>query len=188
MSHSHPGTTPSRWRRLMDRIKATPKAAGRAVERTDIWVQDHSILATTLALTLFLAVTGIAMWKWGEAILTLARQYQPLFTIVWIAISAILLILGTFRTRRAARLAAAASATAEANTATPRTADTPTQTGTPGATTDAATDNDSGDNSGAGSQNSEGPITSVISTPAQLPAQSPHTATGAADPGAGRGL
>ncbi|MFJ5552505.1 hypothetical protein [Streptomyces sp. NPDC093225] len=160
MGHSQlPGTNPTRRRRLKNWIKSTPKAFRRALSRTDIWVQDHTVLATVLALAVFLTVTGIAMGKWGEAFLALAKEYQPLFTIVWIVISAILLILGTFRSRRAARLIAAAEAaktttettetTSEPAKATAETAEISTEASTITALDAEAADAEAGSQAGA---------------------------------------
>ncbi|MEV7511767.1 hypothetical protein AB0O57_27815 [Streptomyces sp. NPDC091201] len=110
------------------RIKQTPAGTRRALTRADHWVQDHIILAAACAIIAVFAVTGTTWWYWGEALLALAKTYQPLLTIVWIVISAIALIVRFFATRRAARVALAASATAvppTTDTAAPATATTP---------------------------------------------------------------
>ncbi|MFF2789700.1 hypothetical protein ACFVT6_23580 [Streptomyces sp. NPDC058049] len=102
------GTPPSRRRRTWNWIKNAPR---RAWNRADLWMQDHSILATALALVLLLTGAGGSLWWWGELILDLAKTYQPLFTILSIVIGAVLAVIKRFRVRRSARLAAAAITT-----------------------------------------------------------------------------
>ncbi|MFB6866161.1 hypothetical protein ACFCZQ_35980 [Streptomyces virginiae] len=89
-------------------IAQTPARTRRALIRADHWVQDHIALTTTCALITVLAVTGLTLHYWGETLLPLAKEYQPLLTIVWIVISALVLVVKFFSTRRAARLAPAA--------------------------------------------------------------------------------
>ncbi|WP_328966228.1 hypothetical protein [Streptomyces virginiae] len=114
------GTPPSRLRRTWNWVKNAPR---RAWHRTDLWMQDHSVLATTLALVLLLSGAGGSLWWWGELILDLARTYQPLFTILSIVIGAVLAVIKRFRDRRNARLAAAATTgSTEASTRTETTA------------------------------------------------------------------
>nr|WSW64639.1 hypothetical protein OG513_39615 [Streptomyces sp. NBC_00998] len=104
----HQGTppSPSHVRRIWNAVKRTPRLTRRALTGIDVWVQDHPGIAAAIAVTLFLAGTVVSMRQWGETILELAKTYQPLFTILGIAISAIIAILKAFRHRRAARLAA----------------------------------------------------------------------------------
>ncbi|MBZ9593638.1 hypothetical protein K7B06_00800 [Streptomyces erythrochromogenes] len=90
------------------RIAQTPARTRRALIRADHWVQDHIVLATVCALVTVLAVTIVTLHYWGETLLALAKEYQPLLTIVWIVISAVVLVVKFFSTRRAARLAPAA--------------------------------------------------------------------------------
>ncbi|MFC9816738.1 RNA polymerase sigma factor [Streptomyces virginiae] len=52
-----------------------------------------------------LAVTILTLHYWGETLLALAKEYQPLLTIVWIVIRAVVLVVKFFSTRRTARLA-----------------------------------------------------------------------------------
>ncbi|MFD5883289.1 hypothetical protein [Streptomyces yangpuensis] len=89
------------------RIAQTPARTRRALIRADHWVQDHIVLTTTCALITVLAATGLTLHYWGETLLPLAKEYQPLLTIVWIVISALVLVVKFFSTRRAARLAPA---------------------------------------------------------------------------------
>ncbi|MFE5538721.1 hypothetical protein [Streptomyces sp. NPDC056492] len=100
-------------RAVVRQIKQMPVRTRSALGRADHWVQDHIILATACALTAVLAVTGTTWWYWGEALLAFAKEFQPLLTIVWIVISAIVLVVKSFSTRRAARLALAAQTVAE---------------------------------------------------------------------------
>lgn len=116
------GTPPSRRRRTWNWIKNAPR---RAWNRADLWMQDHSILATTLTLVLLLTGAGGSLWWWGELILDLAKTYQPLFTILSIVIGAVFAVIKRFRVRRKARLAAAATTgSTEASTRTETTAAT----------------------------------------------------------------
>ncbi|MFB6564090.1 hypothetical protein ACFCYH_35280 [Streptomyces sp. NPDC056400] len=130
MSHSGTeGTPPSRRRRTWNWIKNAPR---RAWNRADLWMQDHSVLATTLALVLLLSGAGGSLWWWGELILDLAKTYQPLFTILSIVIGAVLAFIKRFRIRRKARLAAAAiTGSTEAGTRT-ETAASATEPGSGG--------------------------------------------------------
>ncbi|WCD91345.1 hypothetical protein KPP03845_200306 (plasmid) [Streptomyces xanthophaeus] len=127
-----PGTTPvppappSRGRRIWNAFTRTPQAARRALASIDYWVQDHTGLAAAITVTLFLSTTIIAMRLWGETILELAKTYQPLFTILWIALSVIIVILKIFRVRKAARLAAATAPRPDTNQPPPQTTGTPT--------------------------------------------------------------
>lgn len=93
-------------------LRQMPIRTRRALVRADHGVQDHIVLTTVLALTATLLATGTALWYWGEPLLALAKKYQPLFTIVWIVISAVLLVINFFRVRRAVRLASVAPAPA----------------------------------------------------------------------------
>ncbi|MFE1519612.1 hypothetical protein ACFW9I_22780 [[Kitasatospora] papulosa] len=96
------------------RLRHVPVRTRRAIVRADHGVQDHIVLATVLALSAILLITGTTLWYWGETIITMAKKYQPLFAIVWIVISAVLLVVSFFRTRRAARLGGTAPAPAVA--------------------------------------------------------------------------
>ncbi|MFJ3633280.1 hypothetical protein [Streptomyces sp. NPDC090112] len=90
------------------RLARIPARARRTAVRADHWVQDHIVLAATCALLTVLAATGTTLWYGGEALLALAAAYQPLLTVVWIVISAVVLVVKFFGSRRAARLAPAA--------------------------------------------------------------------------------
>ncbi|WP_314249877.1 hypothetical protein [Streptomyces sp. DSM 40907] len=133
-------------------------------------MQDHSILATTLALVLLLTGAGGSLWWWGELILDLAKTYQPLFTILSIVIGAVFAVIKRFRVRRKARLAAATAGSIEASTRTETTA----STAEPAAVTTNAP--------AAG----EPPATETVPVTAELPAPTtaPITAS-AAEPGSG---
>lgn len=95
----------------------TPQAGRRALNRIDVSVQDHTGLAATITVCLFVSGTAVSMHMWGKTILAPIRTYQPLFTILWIAISTILVVLKVFRVRGAAPLATAEQATVPGPTA-----------------------------------------------------------------------
>ncbi|CAO0828447.1 hypothetical protein ABT309_38335 [Streptomyces microflavus] len=103
--------------------RRTPAFLRRLATAVDIWVQDHITLVVATALASVLSAAGLLLWFHLEAVLVLSKQYQPIATILWIVISAIVLPLQWLRARRAARLALAGShsPTTHTNLTTPTT-------------------------------------------------------------------